>query len=174
MSAGEGLPSNGTGETEMKKVKKNKNAKGKRLMVVAVRHFSNNEHHWLAPEDMEEAQAFAENGTVEENVYGMPVFSLLKEAEHFAFSQANGETVLAQWESSRPTYMVVEEEVYLAVVEQYSYDYPEDAEEWSDAMVADFVRKCDCEEFVRKRLWDSNSDMETEYAKERGYCADEE
>lgn len=136
--------------------KKNDN---KRFMVVAIRQFSNGEHHWLAPESEEHDDPFAFNA-IEENAYGKPVFGNIKDAEGWAVSLLNGEWVLAQWETSRPVFLVVEESVYHSFMDREEYPYPAEAEEWSDAKSADFERECDIDEFRRNAVWDSDSDEE--------------
>lgn len=130
------------------------------FMVLGVRHFANGEHHWLAPEGAD-AEAFGELGKVTElDGYYKPVFSNLKDAENYAMSLAHGECRLASWEMKRPTYHVVEADAYIALVEKDSYALPEDAEEWSDAKMADFERETDCEDIEALSLWDSDSDEE--------------
>ena len=138
--------------------KKMKKREG-RFMVVAVRHFINDEHHWLAPE-AEDASAFGENGSVTKNAYDKPVFGSMADAERWAMSLSHGEWALSQWEEKRPTFYVVDEEVFLEVVEKDSYAYPPEAEGWSDAKTADYERECDCEDFVNCAFWDSDSDCE--------------
>ena len=76
----------------------------------------------------------------------------------------------AQWELRRPTYVIVEESEYNAIMEKDSYAYPLEAEKWSDEKTADFERMSDCDYFMNLRLWDSDSDEETSYAKEHGWC----
>jgi len=135
--------------------------KSKRYMVVAIRHFSNGEHHWMAPiagmKYGDEPFAF---GAVCENGYGKPSFDDLHNAENWAMSMLNGEWALAQWEETRPTFVVVDEKVYVETVERDSYPLPDEAEAWSDAKVADFERECDCNGFKEAALWDSDTDEE--------------
>lgn len=130
-------------------------------VVMGVRDFINGEHDWIAPCDIEEARAFGDEGevTVLEG-YEKPVFESMTDAEHYAMSLAHGEYTLAQWESGRPTWYVVEEWVYLDIVDKDRYSYPSDAETWNDAKVADFELECDCEDIVNLALWDSKSDEE--------------
>ena len=129
------------------------------FVVLGIRHFINGEHHWIAPE-REDAAAFAEDGEVRENEYGKPVFTSLKDAENYAMSIVHDEYTLAQWEERRPTMYVVEECVFVDIVEKDNYTYPECAEKWSDAKVADFERECDCEDIENQALWDSITDTE--------------
>lgn len=135
--------------------------KVKGFVVMGVRHFSNGEHHWLAPCDIEEAMAIGEQGEVTElEGYEVPVFESMTDAEHYAMSLAHGERTLAQWESGRPTWYVVDVDTYLAVVERDNYAWPAECESWSDAKAADFERECDCEDIVNLSLWDSETDEE--------------
>lgn len=135
--------------------------KVKGFVVMGVRHFENGEHHWIAPCDIEEAKAFGECGKVVElEAYEKPVFESMTDAEHFAMRLAHGEYTLEQWESGRPTWYVVEVDTYLAIVERDEYSLPLEAEEWSDAKVADYERECDCEDIVNLALWDSETDEE--------------
>lgn len=129
-------------------------------VVMGVRHFENGEHHWIAPEGAD-AEAFGELGEVTElEGYCKPLFKNLKDAENYAMSLAHGECRLASWEKKRPTYHVVEADTYLAIVNKDSYALPDDAEEWSDAKMADFERETDCEDIEALSLWDSDSDEE--------------
>ena len=134
--------------------------KVKGYVVMGVRDFCNGEHHWLAPEDMAEARGCAEGEVIELEGYGKPVFAAMKDAERFAMSLAHGEYTLAQWESGRPTWYVVDSDTYLAIVERDNYSLPNEAESWSDAKVADFERECDCEDIVNLAFWDSETDEE--------------
>ena len=135
--------------------------KFKGFVVMGVRDFCNGEHHWLAPSDIEEARAFGEQGEVTElEGYEKPVFESMTDAEHYAMSLAHGEYTLAQWETGRPTWYVVDVDTYLAIVERDEYSLPNEAESWSDAKVADFERECDCEDIVNLALWDSETDKE--------------
>lgn len=138
--------------------KKNDN---KKFMVVAIRHFSNGEHHWLAPEGAmpygDDPVAFGAEGV---NAYGKPWFNTVKEAEDYAMSLRHGEWALAQWEERRPTFVVVEDCVFCAVMERDNYPWPDDCEEWNDAKAADFERECDIDEFLRNAVWDSDTDEE--------------
>lgn len=134
---------------------------GLRFLVLGIRHFENGEHHWLAPEDMEEAKAFGESGSVTELPdYRKPIFSSMKDAENYATSLAHGECTLAQWECRRPTWYVVEEWVYVDMMDKERYSYPREAEAWSDAKVADFERECDCEDIACLAVWNSDDDEE--------------
>ena len=135
--------------------------KVKGFVVIGVRHFENGEHHWIAPCDIEEAKAFGECGKVVElEAYEKPVFESMTDSEHFAMSLAHGKRTLEQWEAKRPTWYVVEVDTYLAIVERGEYSLPLEAEEWSDAKVADFERECDCEDIVNLALWDSETEEE--------------
>ena len=134
--------------------------KVKGFVVMGVRDFCNGEHHWLAPEGMDEARGCAEGEVVELEGYGKPVFANMKDAERFAMSLAHGEWRLAQWETGRPTWYVVDVDSYLAIVERDEYAWPEECESWSDAKAADFERECDCEDIVNLALWDSETDEE--------------
>lgn len=127
-------------------------------VVMGIRHFMNGEHHWITPERMDEAMGCAEGEVIELEGYGKPVFANMKDAERFAMSLAHGEWRLAQWESGRPTWYVVDVDSYLFLVEKDSYALPEESESWSDAKMADFERECDCEDIVNLALWDSVSD----------------
>ena len=129
-------------------------------VVMGVRHFENGERHWIAPEGAD-AEAFGELGEVTElGGYCKPVFSNLKDAENYAMSLVHGECHLASWEKKRPTYHVVEADVYLEIVNKGPYAPPDDAEGWSDAKMADFERETDCEDIEALSLWDSDSDEE--------------
>lgn len=135
------------------------------FVVVGVRHFENGEHHWIAPsvddvEDWIEAEAFAEDGKVRQNAYHKPVYTSLADAERYAMKYVHGEVTLAQWEKSRPTMYVLEEDQYIEIVERDNYNLPKEAELWGDAKVADFERECDCEDIVNLALWDSATDKE--------------
>lgn len=131
------------------------------FVVMGVRFFCNEEHHWIAPSDIEEAKAFGDKGDVRElEGYGKPVFESMTDAEHYAMSLTYGEYTLAQYETKRPTWYVVEEWVYVDIVDKDRYSYPSDAEAWSDAKVADFERECDCEDIVNLAVWDSENDEE--------------
>lgn len=130
------------------------------FVVMGVRDFCNGEHHWLAPEGMDEAMGCAEGEVIELEGYRKPVFANMEDAERFAMSLAHGEYTLAQWESGRPTWYVVEVDTYLAIVEKDNYNLPKEAEMWGDAKVADFERECDCADIVNLALWDSESDEE--------------
>lgn len=133
----------------------------KGFVVLGIRHFINGEHHWIAPCDIEEARAFGEQGEVTElEGYEKPVFESMTDAEHYAMSLAHGEYTLAQWETGRPTWYVVDVDSYLAIVERDEYACPKGCESWSDAKAADFERECDCEDIVNLSLWDSESDEE--------------
>ena len=134
--------------------------KVKGFVVMGVRDFCNGEHHWLAPEGMDEAMGCAEGEVIELEGYGKPVFANMKDAERFAMSLAHGEYTLAQWETGRPTWYVVDVDTYLAIVERDEYAWPEECESWSDAKAADFERECDCEDIVNLALWDSETDEE--------------
>ena len=135
--------------------------KVKGFVVMGVRDFCNGEHHWLAPSDIEEARAFGEQGEVTElEGYEKPVFESMTDAEHYAMSLAHGEYTLAQWETGRPTWYVVDVDTYLAIVERDNYSLPKEAELWGDAKAADFERECDCEDIVNLALWDSETDKE--------------
>lgn len=131
-----------------------------RFVVMGIRHFENGEHHWIAHNVSIDALAFAEEGKVEANDYYKPVFTSLADAERFAMSIVHGEYALAQWETRRPTMYIVEEETYIAIVEKDSYSLPKEAEEWSDAKMADFERECDCEDIANLAVWDSETDDE--------------
>jgi len=132
-----------------------------KYVVVAIRHFINGEHHWMAPEGAmpygDDPVAFGADGV---NDYGKPLFNTVKEAEDYASSLRHGEWALAQWEERRPTFVVVEDAVFGQVEEQDAYPWPDDCEEWNDAKGADFERACDCNEFMRNRIWDSDADEE--------------
>lgn len=135
------------------------------FVVVAVRHFSNGEHHWFAPdakevEDWIEAEAFTEEGKVRRNEYYKPVFTSMADAERYAMSKRHGEWTLAQWEEKRPTFYLLEESAFVSIVEKDDYSLPKGAESWSDAKAADFERECDCEDIEFLSLWDSESDEE--------------
>ena len=134
--------------------------KVKGFVVMGVRDFCNGEHHWLAPEGMDEAMGCAEGEVIELEGYGKPVFANMKDAERFAMSLAHGEWRLAQWETGRPTWYVVDVDSYLAIVERDEYSLPKEAELWGDAKVADFERVCDCDDIVNLALWDSETDEE--------------
>lgn len=132
------------------------------FVVMGVRHFINGEHHWIAPDAGDEdtrmeAEAFGEDGEVWVNDYYKPVFSSMADAARYAMCKANDECHLAQWEARRPTYYIVDESSYVAIVEKDSYSYPEEAEEWSDAKTADFERECDCEDIEHLAYWDSDN-----------------
>lgn len=135
--------------------------KVKGFVVMGVRDFCNGEHHWLAPCDIQEARAFGEQGKVTElEGYEEPVFESMTDAENYAMSLVHGEYTLAQWESGRPTWYVVDVETYLAIVNKENYSLPLEAEGWGDAKVADFERECDCEDIMNLALWDSDTDEE--------------
>ena len=133
--------------------------KDARYIVVAIRHFINGEHHWFAPEaGMPYGDDPVAFGAFGENRYSKPLFSTVKSAEDYAMSLRHGEWVLAQWEDRRPTFVVVEDEVYLKVMESDSAPFPAESEGWTDAEAADYERTCDCDEFMTNRIWDSDSD----------------
>ena len=135
--------------------------KVKGFVVMGVRDFCNGEHHWIAPSDIEEARAFGDKGEVTElEGYGKPVFESMTDAEHYAMSLAHGEYTLAQWESGRPTWYLVDVDTYLAIVEMNNYNLPKEAELWGNAKVADFERECDCEDIKNLAVWDSENDEE--------------
>ena len=134
--------------------------KVKGFVVVGVRDFCNGEHHWISPCDIEEARAFGDKGEVTFLKEYKPVFESMIDAERYAMSLAHGEYTLAQWESGRPTWYVVDVDTYLAIVERDNYAWPEECESWSDAKAADFKRECDCEDIVNLALWDSETDEE--------------
>lgn len=130
-------------------------------VVVGVRHFANGEHHWVAPKYDEEAVGCADEGEVTEmGTHRKPVFSSLADAERYAMSFAHGECTLAQWETRRPTWYVVEAQAFVAVAERAEYILPSGAEEWGDAKWDDYVRECDCEDIKGYALWDSDTDEE--------------
>ena len=130
-------------------------------VIMGVRDFINGGHDWIAPCDIEEARAFGDEGdvTVLEG-YEKPVFESMTDAEHYAMSLAHGEYTLAQWESGRPTWYVVDVGSYLFIVEKDDYPLPKEAELWSDAKVTDFELECDCEDIENLAFWDSKSDEE--------------
>ena len=132
-----------------------------KYIVVAIRHFINGEHHWMAPEgDMpygDSPSAFGARGT---NVFGKPLFDTLTSAEDWAMSLRNGEWALAQWEEKRPTFVVLENDKFCEIMWNDAYPCPDDCEGWNDAQSADFERACDCNEFMRNRIWDSDADEE--------------
>lgn len=132
-----------------------------KYVVVAIRHFINGEHHWMAPEgDMpygDSPSAFGARGI---NLFGKPLFATVKSAEDWAMSLRNGEWALAQHEDKRPTFVVVENDKFSEIMWKDAYPWPDDCEEWNDAQAADFERACDCDEFIRNRIWDSDADEE--------------
>lgn len=151
--------------------------KSGRFMVVAVRHYMNGEHHWFAPEAGmdwgDDPFAFDENGKVEENDYKKPVFAALKDAEDWAMSLRRGEWALAEFEDRRPTFLVVEEEKWVEWMEnEEGIALPKEAEFWSDAKMDDYEREMDIRKWEENKLWDSDSDEETEYAHKMGWSAE--
>ena len=151
--------------------------KGGEFVVVAVRHFMNGEHHWLAPEAgmeyVDDPFAFGENGEVFGNYYGKPVFEALKDAEDWAMSLMRGGWALAEFEARRPTFLVVEEKTFIEVMtSEDSIALPKEAEYWSDAKMDDYERELDIRKFEENKLWDSDSDEETKYARKMGWSAE--
>lgn len=151
--------------------------KGGGFVVVAVRHFMNGKHHWIAPEAgmeyVDDPFAFGENGEVWSNYYGKPVFEALKDAEDWAMSLRRGEWALAEFEDRRPTFLVVEEKTFIEVMtSEGSIALPKEAEYWSDAKMDDYERELDIRKFEENKLWDSDSDEETEYARKMGWSAE--
>lgn len=144
-----------------------------KFVVVGIRHFENGEHHWFAPSGVGMYEDTPEpfGGRIG-TAYRKPLFDKMEDAENWAMSMVHGAWRLAQWETRRPTFIVVEKDTYISIVENVSYAYPEEAEKWSDAKMDDFERECDCEDFMNQRLWDSDTDAETDYAREQGWCDD--
>ena len=132
-----------------------------KYIVVAIRHFINGEHHWMAPEgDMPYGDSPAAFGARGINVFGKPLFDKVKSAEDWAMSLRNGEWARAQWEEKRPTFVVLENDKFCEIMWNDAYPWPENCEGWNDAQSADFERACDCNEFMRHRIWDSDADEE--------------
>ena len=130
-----------------------------RFVVVGIRHFMNGEHHWMAPESgvdyADDAEPF---GAIGENESRKPLFGKVDDAANWAMAMQNGEWALAQWEYSRPTFLVIPDEVYAETVGRASYPLPAEAEQWNDAKVVDFERDCDCKGFAKAAVWDSDAE----------------
>ena len=141
-----------------------------KFAVVGIRRFVNGEHHWMAPCELhDDPNAFGSTGVDE---YDKPVFESLKDAEDWAAALAVGEWELAAFERGRPKFLVVKDSILVETIERDSYQYPEEAEKWSDTKAADFERQVDCEFLLGNALWDSDSDEESDLARELGYAAE--
>ena len=99
------------------------------------------------------------------------MFAALKDAEDWAMSLRRGEWALAEFEDRRPTFLVVEEKVWLKWMNN-ELALPKEAEYWSVAKTNDYEREMDIRKWEENKLWDSDSDEETEYARKMGWSAE--
>ena len=133
-----------------------------KFMVAGIRHFANGEHHWFAPDgtgDFEDdPKAFGASDTL--NYCGKPLFERLYDAVNWAMAMVHGAWGLAQWESRRPTFIVIMQDAWTKLIEDPVYNYPKGSEEWSDEHVADWERADDIRWMMTVRQWDSDSDCE--------------